>query len=76
MIRWLKLKQACVYSAIGINRLVQLAEQGKIRAFKDPDDGRHPWIFDRESIDAYRLGQAGGFESEDKEALAIWEIMK
>ena len=56
--RWLKLKDATLYSAIGINRLVSLAEDGTIRGFKDPDSKRGDWIFDRDSLDQYREGQA------------------
>ena len=57
--RWLKLKEAIRYSAIGKNRLKQLAQGGEIVGFSDPDSGRGDWIFDRESLDQYRLNQAG-----------------
>lgn len=56
--RWLKLKDASKWSAIGQKRLVQLAMDGVIRGFQDPDSGRSEWIFDRYSIDDYRLNQA------------------
>jgi hypothetical protein len=56
--RWLKLKSAAKYSAIGQKRLVQLAKDGVIVGFSDPDHGNHHWIFDRHSIDAYREAQA------------------
>jgi len=59
----LKLKDAAMYSAIGMNRLVSLAEQGAIKGFKDPDSGRRDWIFDRDSLDSYREGQAVDGES-------------
>ena len=58
--RWLKLKEAARYSAIGKQRLIRLAEAGQIRGFRDPDSGRGDWIFDRGSIDAYREAQCSG----------------
>jgi hypothetical protein len=69
--RWLKIKAAAQYSAIGINRLKELAERRIVRGFKDPDSDRGDWIFDRESLDAYRMGQAGGMETAREKALAI-----
>jgi len=56
--RWLSLKQAAEYSSIGQKRLILLARQGRIKGYQDPDTGRHNWIFDRLSIDAYRERQA------------------
>jgi hypothetical protein len=56
--RWLKLKDASEYASLGQKRLVQLALDGVIRGFKDPDSGRSEWIFDRISIDEYRMNQA------------------
>lgn len=56
--RWLKLKEAALYSSIGRKRLVQLAENGKVAGFQDPDSGRGDWIFDRQSLDEYRLIQS------------------
>jgi hypothetical protein len=56
--RWLKLKVAAEYSAIGQKRLIELAEMGHVRGFKDPDSGRSDWIFDRFSLDTYRESQA------------------
>ena len=66
--RWLKLKEACRYSAIGKDRLKKLALAGEIIGYSDPDSGRGDWIFDRESLDQYRLNQAGYLE---QKALAI-----
>jgi hypothetical protein len=60
--RWMKLKDAAAYSAIGQNRLISLAQEGTVTGFRDPDSGRHDWIFDRDSLDAYREGQAAGGE--------------
>jgi len=55
--RWLSLKEAAFYAHIGKSRLVQLAIEGRIRGFQDPDSKRNDWIFDRISLDAYRVGQ-------------------
>ncbi len=38
--RWLPIKSAAFYSAIGKDRLKELAESGKIVGFKDPTDKR------------------------------------
>jgi len=56
--RWLKLKPAAYYSAIGEKRLKKLADKGVIIGFCDPDSGRKDWIFDRISIDKYRERQS------------------
>jgi hypothetical protein len=66
--RWLKLKEAARYSAIGKDRLKQLAQAGEIVGFSDPDTKRGDWIFDRQSLDRYRLNQASYLE---QKALAI-----
>lgn len=55
--RWLSLKEAALYAHIGKTRLVQLAIEGRIKGFQDPDSKRNDWIFDRISLDAYRDGQ-------------------
>ena len=55
--RWLRLKEAARYSAIGKQRLITLARDGQIKGFQDPDSGRGDWIFDRLSIDVYREAQ-------------------
>lgn len=68
--RWLSLRAAALYSAIGKHRLIALAQSGRIRGFQDPDDKRRSWIFDRDSLDAYREGQATGPTHREK-ALAI-----
>ena len=57
--RWLRLRDAASYSAIGLHRLKSLARNGTINGFPDPDSGRGDWIFDRLSIDAYRESQSG-----------------
>ena len=53
--RWLRLKQAALYSSIGQKKLKQLAEAGDIAGYSDPNSKRGDWIFDRESLDSYRL---------------------
>lgn len=72
--RWMGLKNASAYSAIGLNRLIALAKEGIIRAFQDPDNGRHDWVFDRLSLDEYREEQ---FAQSDSGAvqLKVAEIM-
>ena len=55
--RWLTLREAAEYSAIGKRRLISMVKSGKIKGFQDADDGRNGWIFDRLSIDVYREGQ-------------------
>lgn len=53
--RWLKLKQAALYSSIGQKRLKALADDGDIVGYPDPDSGRGDWIFDKDSLDKYRM---------------------
>jgi len=55
--RWLKLKEATKYGAIGKGRLIELARSGVIKGAPDPDSKRRDWIFDRLSIDSYRESQ-------------------
>ena len=55
--RWIRLKDAMAYSSIGRDRLKELAQSGHIRGFKAPDNRRGDWIFDRQSLDEYRLSQ-------------------
>ena len=57
--RWLKLAVASKYSSIGKDRLKYLAIDKKIVGYKDKDSGRGDWIFDKESIDKYRLELCG-----------------
>jgi len=56
--RWLTLREAANYSAIGESRLIRLAKAGEVKGFQDQGDGRRGWIFDRLSLDAYREAQA------------------
>jgi len=55
----MKLKESTWYSKIGQKRLIQLAHDGHIKGFKDPDSRRGDWVFCRYSIDEYRENQAG-----------------
>lgn len=68
--RWIKLREATKYSAIGKARLMQLAASGVIRGAKDCDSKRGDWIFDRLSIDEYRDAQMTHDGIQEK-ALAI-----
>ena len=67
--RWLTLKEAAHYTAIGEARLVSMAKEGDVKGFQDQGDGRRGWIFDRLSLDAYREGQA--IPTMEEKALAI-----
>jgi hypothetical protein len=71
--RWLKLKPAAQYSSLGEHRLKDLAARRVIRGFKDPDSKRGDWLFDKESIDAYRMRQAGNGATAREKALAIMQ---
>jgi hypothetical protein len=64
----MKLKEAAWYSKIGHKRLIQLAQDGHIKGFQDPDSGRGDWVFCRYSLDEYRENQAG---NDHKKALEI-----
>jgi hypothetical protein len=55
--RWLSLKQAAEYAHLGQKRLKQLAHEGLITGGQDPESGRGDWIFDRDSLDQYRIKQ-------------------
>jgi hypothetical protein len=68
--RWLSLRLACQYCAIGEHRLKELARQGDIKGFQDPGSKRGDWIFDRLSLDDYRGSQATIITTREK-ALAI-----
>ena len=68
--RWLKLSIATKYSAICKKRLIALAQNGAVIGFQDPDNKRGDWVFDRESIDNYRLSQ--GYKNRKK----VLEIVK
>ena len=57
--RWMKLKESVWYSKIGEQKLKQLAKDGHIKGFQDPDNKRGDWIFCRYSLDEYRENQAG-----------------
>lgn len=57
MERWLKLKDAAKYSSIGRQRLVKLALDKSVKGFRDPGTKYGEWIFDKQSIDEYRMQQ-------------------
>lgn len=75
--RWLHLKDAAKYSSVGRKRLVVLARTGGVRGFQDPESKRGDWIFDRESLDAYRESQASekGADAMRNKALDILKRM-
>ena len=66
--RWLKLRDACRWSALPRQRLLELIDEGVIKGFQDPDNKRNDWVVDRYSLDLYRESQAG---EADAKALAI-----
>lgn len=68
--RWLGTKQAATYARIGKTKLKTLAKAGKIRGYPDPDSKRGDWIFDKQSIDEYRLEPVMMSEMREKEILA------
>lgn len=69
--RWLKTLPAIAYSSLGRHQLKKLAKRGSIIGYPDPDNKRGDWIFDRESIDKYRLRQAGTPQSIEEKILAL-----
>jgi len=73
--RWLKTKDAVKYSSIGRDRLKMLATRGVIRGAPDPDNKRGDWVFDRFSIDQYRVGQVDCVPPREK-ALEILKTIK
>jgi hypothetical protein len=66
MPRWIKLREATRYAAIGKARLILLASSGVIRGAQDPDSKRGDWIFDRLSIDDYRDAQMSPINIQQK----------
>ncbi len=57
--RWLKAKEAARYVGLGVKTLKARARDpnSPIKGAPDPDSRRGDWIFDRESLDAYREAQ-------------------
>jgi hypothetical protein len=62
--RWLRLADAVRYSGLSKGRLKELAQAREIVGGQDDGDrrggGDGTWIFDRLSLDRWRLGQLGG----------------
>jgi len=58
--RWMKLTAAVKYSSYSRAQLIELAERRDIVGYPDPDSKRGDWIFDKESIDEYRLSHFYG----------------
>jgi len=74
--RWMKLKQAAIYSSIGQKDLIHLARSKRIAGFQDKNLETKPWIFDRESIDQYRAGQMDHSDKKEKRALEIVQSLR
>ncbi|WDP90477.1 MAG: hypothetical protein HUN04_12555 [Desulfobacter sp.] len=62
--RWMKLKLAMEYSGYGRLQLLNLAIQKEIVGYQDPDSKRGDWVFDKNSIDEYRLSHFNNDESQ------------
>jgi hypothetical protein len=71
--RWLKLTAAAKYASINKTRLKNLAIEEKILGYQDPDSTRGDWIFDKESLDDYRLEPIIDSLGLSAKADAIWE---
>lgn len=69
--RWMKLKAAAMYSSIGQKELIRLVQEGRIDGFQDSRLKTKPWIFDKNSIDEYRLKQIGDYNNSIDEDIAI-----
>lgn len=69
--RWLKLKPAALYSSIGQKELIKLVENKKVAGFQDSSLKTKPWIFDKTSIDNYRIQQANKFNNDNNEQFAL-----
>jgi len=66
--RWMKLSAAVFYSSYSRAQLLKLAQRKDIIGYQDPDSERGDWIFDKESIDSYRLSHVF---AEKQKALSI-----
>lgn len=53
--RWMKLLAASKYSGYSRVQLKKLAKRKALIGYQDPDSKRGDWIFDKESIDEYRM---------------------
>lgn len=68
--RWLSTAQATKYARIGKNKVKRLAQEGKIRGYPDEESGRGDWIFDRLSLDKYRMAPLEMSNAKKKQILA------
>lgn len=64
--RWLKLKKAALYSSINVKELKRLADAGDIVGYSDPNSKRGDWVFDKESIDKFRLQPVSELNAKEK----------
>lgn len=55
--RWVGLKRAAQYASLGEHELIRLAKNGDIVGFQDRRKKTRPWIFDRQSLDEFRMCQ-------------------
>lgn len=67
--RWIKLKDAAIYSSIGKSRLKKMAESGEVIGFQDQNSKRGDWIFDKNSLDEYMEIQSGQIRQKALELL-------
>ena len=65
--RWLKLSAACKYASINKERLKQLAVDNQITGYQEFERG--DWIFDKESLDSYRLQPIQNMKTKAKSIL-------
>ncbi|WDP90476.1 MAG: hypothetical protein HUN04_12550 [Desulfobacter sp.] len=69
----MKLKVAMKYSGYGRMQLLTLVAQKEIMGCQDPDSKRGDWIFDKNSIDEYRLSHFN--DDERQRALSILKLV-
>ncbi|MCB2189487.1 MAG: hypothetical protein KQJ78_23970 [Deltaproteobacteria bacterium] len=77
--RWLRLADAVRYSGLSKSRLMDLAQGREIVGGQDDGDrrgkGEGTWVFDRESIDAWRMRQLGGGTIHDHAAALARSVL-
>jgi len=76
--RWLKTKEAARFAALGVNRLKELARDPDcpISGVPDPDSARGDWIFDRLSLDQYRMAQVSDLAVDKAVARLAGEVYR
>lgn len=71
--RWMKLIAASQYSGYSRAQLLKLAKKKLVIGYQDPDSKRGDWIFDKQSIDEYRISHVVG---ERHKALSILNSLR